>query len=106
MFGFNMLFYISLPSGLNVNTLCTVVDHKRFSVFRTDYSHKVWPPTPYCLRLVGLTVCDSTWSWEGGVFSRLANSIDTPLCTTAQHCIEQTLISVFLDNVKSPYGIS
>jgi len=34
MFGFNMLVYISLPSGRNVITLCTVVDRERFSVFR------------------------------------------------------------------------
>jgi len=37
MFRFNMLFYISLPSGPNINILRTVVDRERFSMFRTDY---------------------------------------------------------------------
>jgi len=37
MCGFNMLFYIYLPSGPNINTLCTLVDRERFSVFRTGH---------------------------------------------------------------------
>jgi len=37
MFGFNMLFYIYLPSGPNINTLCTVFDRERFFAFRTDH---------------------------------------------------------------------
>ena len=59
-----------------------------------------------CLRVVGLTVCASTWDWEGDVFSRLAYAIDTLICTSAQHFIQQAMISVFLDNVESPYGVS
>jgi len=32
-----MLFYISLPTWPNVNTLCSMVDGERFYVFRVDY---------------------------------------------------------------------
>ena len=40
MFDVIMLFYISLPSWPNMNTLCTAVDGEMFSVVRAD--HRVW----------------------------------------------------------------
>jgi len=61
---------------------------------------------PYRIRLVELTVCHSKWNWEGEMFSRLQNSIDSVLCTRAQHRIQQAVISVFLDNAKSSCGVS
>ena len=37
MFDVIMLFYISLSSWPNINTLCTVVDRERLSVFTVDH---------------------------------------------------------------------
>jgi len=38
MLGFNVLFYVSLPSRPNIsNTLCNVVDREIFSMFTTDH---------------------------------------------------------------------
>jgi hypothetical protein len=34
MFNVVVLIYISLPSWPNINTSCTMVDRKRFSVFK------------------------------------------------------------------------
>jgi hypothetical protein len=40
-----MLFHISLPSWPHISTLCTAVDHERFSIFGVDHwAPKVWPP--------------------------------------------------------------
>ena len=60
---------------------------------------------PCCLRVVGLSVCALTWNLEADIFSGLAYAVDTLACTSAQDCIQQAVISVFLDNVESPYGV-
>ena len=48
------LFYISLPRWSDINTLCTVVDRKRFCVFRVDHwvQKSGLPPLPYAFLLL------------------------------------------------------
>lgn len=41
MFNGIMLFYIFSSTELNIYTICTMVDHKRFSVLRVDHTNSV-----------------------------------------------------------------
>jgi hypothetical protein len=61
MFDVIMLLYISLPSWPNINTLCTMVDRERFSVFYSrSPSPKVWSPMILNIVYIGLRVTKNT----------------------------------------------
>ena len=73
-----------------------------------EQTTEFWSLATYAV-LSKVSSVNSMWlSVELGrrLFSRLANAIDTLLRKSAQHCIQQAVISVFLDNVENPYGVS
>jgi hypothetical protein len=49
---------------------------------------------PFCLMLLGLTLCDASWDREGGVFSSLANATDTLFYTNSPSCIQEPVMAV------------
>ena len=46
-------FYIYLSSWPNINTLCTMVDRERFSMFRLSIESKIWPHVLQYVRYAG-----------------------------------------------------